>query len=103
MILIFAPYKKTVETSLVFVELSSKRMIWLFSNFTKKGKGRKELFITSFLILERLIFHLLPSPRQFCKINDVEMLNKACLFSFQSFAFCAAGGSQDTGSGVDIK
>ena len=60
------------------------------------------MVITS-LILERLVFHLLPPPCQFCKINEVKMLNKAGLFSFQSFAFCAAGGSQDTGSGVDIK
>ena len=49
------------------------------------------------------MFHLLPPPRQFCKINEVKMLNKAGLFSCQSFAFCAAGGSQGTGSGVDIK
>ena len=54
----------------------------------KKKDRRKELFITS-LILEH--FHLLSSPRQFCKINGVKMLNKAGLFSFQSFAFCAEG------------
>ena len=54
----------------------------------KKKDRRKELFITS-LILEH--FHLLSPPRQFCKINGVKMLNKAGLFSFQSFAFCAEG------------
>ena len=54
----------------------------------KKKDRRKVLFITS-LILEHL--HLLSPPRQFCKINGVKMLNKAGLFSFQSFAFCGAG------------
>ena len=54
----------------------------------KKKDRRKELFITS-LILEH--FHLLSPPREFCKINGVKMLNKAGLFSFQSFAFCGAG------------